>query len=125
MKKVINRNSVVFLLVSFLCSLVHAQSSKKDMEQMIDQQFKLAANQYKILEKNVPDSMMPKTVNKNTGKVESSNTKWWCSGFFPGSLLYIYEHTNDPDVLKIAQKRLAIQEKEKHYTGNHDLGFMM
>jgi rhamnogalacturonyl hydrolase YesR len=69
--------------------------------------------------------MMPKTVNKNTGKVESSNTKWWCSGFFPGSLLYIYEHTNDQDVLKIAQKRLAIQEKEKHYTGNHDLGFMM
>ena len=92
---------------------------------MIDQQFKLAANQYKILEKNVPDSMMPKTVNKNTGKVESSNTKWWCSGFFPGSLLYIYEHTNDQDVLNIAQKRLAIQEKEKHYTGNHDLGFMM
>jgi unsaturated chondroitin disaccharide hydrolase len=125
MKKLINRNSVVFLFVSFLCSLVHAQSSKKDMAQMIDQQFKLAASQYKILEKNVPDSMMPKTVNKNTGKVESSNTKWWCSGFFPGSLLYIYEHTNDQDVLKIAQKRLAIQEKEKHYTGNHDLGFMM
>jgi hypothetical protein len=125
MKKLINRNSVVFLLVSFLCSLVHAQTSKKDMEQMIDQQFKLAASQYKILERNVPDSMMPKTLNKNTGKVESSNTKWWCSGFFPGSLLYIYEHTNDQDVLKIAQKRLAIQEKEKHYTGNHDLGFMM
>lgn len=125
MKKLINSLSVIFLFVAFLCSLAHAQTSKKDMAQMIDQQFKLAANQYKILEKNVPDSMMPKTVNKNTGKVESSNTKWWCSGFFPGSLLYIYEHTNDQDVLKIAQKRLAIQEKEKHYTGNHDLGFMM
>ncbi len=125
MKKLINSLSVIFLFVAFLCSLAHAQSSKKDMAQMIDQQFKLAASQYKILEKNVPDSMMPKTVNKNTGKVESSNTKWWCSGFFPGSLLYIYEHTNDQDVLNIAQKRLAIQEKEKHYTGNHDLGFMM
>ena len=125
MKQFIYNNSVIILFISFFCSLANAQSSKKDMAQMIDQQFKLAANQYKILEKNVPDSMMPKTVNKNTGKVESSNTKWWCSGFFPGSLLYIYEHTNDQDVLNIAQKRLAIQEKEKHYTGNHDLGFMM
>jgi len=95
------------------------------MEKLIDQQFNLAASQYKILEKNVPDSMMPKTLNKKTNKVESSNTKWWCSGFFPGSLLYIYEHTNDQEILNIAQKRLAIQEKEKHYTGNHDLGFMM
>ena len=85
MKKLINSLSVIFLFVAFLCSLAHAQTSKKDMEQMIDQQFKLAANQYKILEKNVPDSMMPKTVNKNTGKVESSNTKWWCSGFFPAA----------------------------------------
>jgi len=125
MKQFIYNNSVIILFISFFCSLANAQSSKKDMALMIDQQFKLAANQYKILEKNVPDSMMPKTVNKNTGKVESSNTKWWCSGFFPGSLLYIYEHTNDQDVLNIAQKRLAIQEKEKHYTGNHDLGFMM
>ena len=125
MKQFIYNNSVIILFISFFCSLANAQSSKKDMAQMIDQQFKLAANQYKILEKNVPDSMMPKTVNKNTGKVETSNTKWWCSGFFPGSLLYIYEHTNDQDVLNIAQKRLAIQEKEKHYTGNHDLGFMM
>jgi unsaturated chondroitin disaccharide hydrolase len=125
MKQSIFSKPVLVLFFSFLCILSHAQSSKKAMEQMIDQQFKLAASQYKILEKNVPDSMMPKTLNKNTGKVESSNTKWWCSGFFPGSLLYIYEHTNDQDVLKIAQKRLAIQEKEKHYTGNHDLGFMM
>ena len=108
MKRLIYNNSVIILFISFCCSLANAQSSKKDMAQMIDQQFKLAANQYKILEKNVPDSMMPKTVNKNTGKVESSNTKWWCSGFFPGSLLYIYEHTNDQDVLKIAQKRISI-----------------
>lgn len=68
---------------------------------------------------------MPKTYYANTGKVESSETKWWCSGFFPASLLYIYEHTNDQEVLSIARKRLALQEPMKHYTGNHDLGFMM
>ena len=69
MKQFIYNNSVIILFISFFCSLANAQSSKKDMALMIDQQFKLAASQYKILEKNVPDSMMPKTVNKNTGKV--------------------------------------------------------
>lgn len=125
MKQIILRNTMSFLSLLFVCLFAAAQTDKKDMEKLIDQQFKLAASQYKILEKNVPDSMMPKTLSNTTNKVESSNTKWWCSGFFPGSLLYIYEHTNDQEVLRIAQKRLAIQEKEKHYTGNHDLGFMM
>lgn len=110
------------LLFSFFSTIAFSQV---DMAKLIEQQFAHAAAQYKILEKNVPDSMMPKTFNKITGKVEVSNTKWWCSGFFPASLLYIYEHTGDQDVLSIAKKRLAIQEKEKHYTGNHDLGFMM
>lgn len=111
-----------------LCTTAHhsnAQNANSQMKKLIETQFAYAAAQYKVLEKNVPDSMMPKTMNKQTGKVEFSNTKWWCSGFFPGSLLYIYEHTNDQEILRIAQKRLAIQEKEKHYTGNHDLGFMM
>lgn len=125
MKQTIARNSVLLVFLLFVGIIVNAQADKKDMERLIDQQFKLAASQYKILEKNVPDSMMPKTLSNKTNKVESSNTKWWCSGFFPGSLLYIYEHTNDQEILDIAQKRLAIQEKEKHYTGNHDLGFMM
>jgi hypothetical protein len=122
MKKLI----VKFLLFSLIIhGYTVAQNQKVDMASLIDAQFANAAVQYKLLEKNVADSMMPKTLNKSTGKVEVSNTKWWCSGFFPGSLLYIFEHTQDQDILKIAKKRLAIQEKEKHYTGNHDLGFMM
>ena len=55
----------------------------------------------------------------------NSDTKWWCSGFYPGSLWLIYEYTKDEAIRKEAEKRLAILEKEKHYTGNHDLGFMM
>jgi unsaturated chondroitin disaccharide hydrolase len=121
-------NKRYFIALAFLGAVstqIFAQDKKVDMAVLIEEQFANAALQYKILEKNVPDSMMPKTLNKSSGKVEVSNTKWWCSGFFPGSLLYIFEHTQDQEILRIAKKRLAIQEKEKHYTGNHDLGFMM
>lgn len=100
-------------------------AAKKDMAKLIDGQFKFAALQYKVLSKNVPADVMPKTFNTKTNKVETSNTKWWCSGFFPGSLLYIYEYTKDAEIRAEAEKRLAILEKEKHYKGNHDLGFMM
>jgi rhamnogalacturonyl hydrolase YesR len=85
----------------------------------------LAAQQYRVLAKNTPANRMPKTFYELKNKSESSDTQWWCSGFYPGTLLYIYEYTKDSATLNEAKKRLAILEKEKHYTGNHDLGFMM
>jgi len=118
----------VFVLLLMVFADVVAQKSntaKNDMARLIEEQFNFAARQYKVLNKNVPADVMPKTFNTKTNKVETSNTKWWCSGFFPGSLLYIYEYTKDAEIKAEAEKRLAILEKEKHYTGNHDLGFMM
>lgn len=114
--------SVTFIFLSFH---LFAQFSPAEMSKLIDKQFQFAAKQLKVLEHNVPDTVMPKTLNTSTGKVEVSPTTWWCSGFFPGSLLYTYEHTNDQEILRIAKKRMALQEPMKHYTGNHDLGFMM
>lgn len=96
-----------------------------NMKQFIKDQFDFAAKQYVYLAKNTPADKMPKSYYPTTGKSESSSTKWWCSGFYPGALLYIYEYTKDTATLNEAKKRLAILEPEKHYTGNHDLGFMM
>lgn len=114
------RSSLSALLL-FLLATAFAQP--KSMGVLIEEQLSFAAKQYKVLAKNVPADRMPKCL-KN-GQVETSDTKWWCSGFFPGSLLYIYEHTKDPEILAEAQRRLDLLEKEKHFTGNHDLGFMM
>lgn len=113
------------ILVTFSSFLSINAQSVQPMGQLINEQFAFAAKQLQVLDRNVPDSMMPRTFVPQTGSMVTSNTKWWCSGFFPASLLYVYEHTKDPTVLSIAKKRLAIQEKEKHYTGNHDLGFMI
>ncbi len=118
-----------FLLGIIVCLFFQMQSiaqfNAAEMSDLINKQFQFASKQLKVLESHVPDSMMPKTLNTKTGIVESSKTNWWCSGFFPASLLYVYEHTNDQEILRIAKKRLALQEPMKHYTGNHDLGFMM
>lgn len=117
--------TVCILATAGLATAQQANGKKMQMKALIDEQFKFAEQQYKVLSKNVPAQVMPKTYNAKTNKVETSDTKWWCSGFYPGSLLYIYEYTKDTATLKEAENRLAILEKEKHYTGNHDLGFMM
>jgi hypothetical protein len=100
-------------------------TSKMPMDKLIKQNMEIAAAQYTYLESNLPSQVMPKSYSEATQKFETSNTKWWCSGFYPGTLWYIYEFTKDESIKKIAESRLMILEKEKHYTGNHDLGFMM
>ena len=116
---------VIFSLLLLQYGTLTAQTKPQPMAKLIDEQFKFAAEQYKVLAKNVPADKMPKTFYPSTGKSENSNTGWWCSGFFPGSLLYIYEYTKDAGALAEAKARLAILEKEKLNKGTHDLGFMM
>lgn len=49
----------------------------------------------------------------------------WRSGFFPGSVWYLYELTGDSTLLPLAQKyTMAIQEAQ-NLTWHHDVGFMV
>ncbi|MEI8059011.1 MAG: glucuronyl hydrolase, partial [Ferruginibacter sp.] len=98
---------------------------QQSMKNMINTNMEFAAKQYKILMQNTPDTLMPRSFDASKNQLVTSDTKWWCSGFYPGSLLYIYEYTKDPVIKTEALKRLGILEKEKYYTGNHDLGFKM
>ena len=102
-----------------------AQNENQSMKQLIDENMTFAVNQYKVLMQNVPPEVMPRSFDSSKGGLITSNTKWWTSGFYAGTLWMLYGGTKDPAIREEAEKRLAILEKEKHYTGNHDLGFMM
>ena len=49
----------------------------------------------------------------------------WCSGFFPGSLWFLYEGTGDAKWRAAAERWTKKLEKIRHYNGNHDIGFML
>ena len=102
-----------------------AQSSKTSMRNLIDENMAFAAQQYKVLAATVPSNVMPRSYDSAKGGLITSDTKWWCSGFYPGTLWMIYANTKDEQIRAEAEKRLALQEPMKNYTGNHDLGFMM
>ena len=115
----------VLLFVVDQMSFAQTASLKNKMKALIQDNFTFAAKQYQYLKANTPDSVMPRSYVAATGKSVTSDTKWWCSGFYPGTLWYLYAYTKDEAIKKEAEQRLAILEKEKYYTGNHDLGFMM
>ncbi|WP_353332383.1 DUF4995 domain-containing protein [Bacteroides sedimenti] len=49
----------------------------------------------------------------------------WTSGFFPGSLWYVYELTGDNYYKNEASRFTNLLNPVKEYNGTHDLGFMM
>jgi len=114
-----------YTIVSAPAILQAQQGPKNEMKGLIDDNLRIATSQYKLLAKNSPKDVMPRSYDAKKNAIITSNTKWWTSGFYPGTLLYLYEYTKDATLLQEAKNRLAILEKEKHYTGHHDLGFMM
>lgn len=91
----------------------------------IDKSFTAAAAQYKLLAKSLPAEKFPKTYFPVTGKYEFSNSGWWCSGFYAGTLLYLYQQTQDTGLYNEAMRSLKLLKKEQYNTATHDLGFMM
>ncbi|MGE7774149.1 glycoside hydrolase family 88 protein [Chitinophaga sp. NPDC101104] len=100
-----------------------AAQSKNDMRRLIADNLDFAVQQYRVLQDSTPADRMPRTFQH--GRSVTSDTEWWCSGFYPGTLWYLYEYSKDAKVKAEAERRLAILEKEKRYTGNHDIGFMI
>jgi len=77
------RLTLAFCLISLFC---FSQDKKKLMKQLIDDNMNFAAQQYKVLMKNVPSDSMPRSYDAGKNKLVTSDTKWWCSGFYPGTL---------------------------------------
>lgn len=49
----------------------------------------------------------------------------WRSGFFPGSVWYLFELTGDSTLFSIAQKYTEALDKAKYLTWHHDIGFII
>lgn len=118
----------ILMLVAGLCVLQTALAqplSGDKLKAKLRENLSLAQSQYKMLHANIPADRMPQNYDIQTGTMKTSDVTWWCSGFFPGTLWYLFEYGKDKDIRAIAEARLRQMEPMKHYTGNHDLGFMM
>jgi unsaturated chondroitin disaccharide hydrolase len=118
--------SVVLLIIGIACSTQKkAGVTGKALLKIVEQEFIDAGAQYKILMKDLPADKFPKTYFPTTGKHEYSGSGWWCSGFYPGTLLYLYEQTKDITLYNETLRILEPLKKEQYNKTTHDLGFMM
>ncbi|MDR1005027.1 MAG: glycoside hydrolase family 88 protein [Prevotellaceae bacterium] len=62
---------------------------------------------------------------KDDGSVYYCGYSDWRSGFFPGSLWYLYELTGDTAFLARARRHTQAIEQAKALTWHHDVGFMV
>lgn len=119
---------MIILLLSFVFnSFCYAQSTDRNskMSKLISENFALADSQYQIMMTKVPSDELPQSFDSKNNQLISHEITWWCTGFYPGILLYIYEQTNNEKIKQEALRALKVIEPNQTYTGNHDLGFMM
>ncbi|MFC7524452.1 glycoside hydrolase family 88 protein [Parapedobacter sp. GCM10030251] len=107
-----------------MAASLHAQDLALTKE-FVNQNMHDAIAQYKTLTARVPAGVLPRTINKANDSLITAKSNSWISGFYPGTLLYLYEYSQDADLLKEAENRLQLLEKEKNNKGTHDLGFML
>ncbi|WP_140938747.1 glycoside hydrolase family 88 protein [Sphingobacterium lumbrici] len=91
----------------------------------VDQQLRNAVEQYQVMAKRLPPQVLPKTYYKEQDSLATSSTRWWTSGFYPGTLLYLYEYSGDSTLAVAAKQKLQLLEREKDNRSTHDLGFML
>jgi unsaturated chondroitin disaccharide hydrolase len=117
--------SIILLLFLGLKSYSQSYKTDQSLITQIDKSLSEAASQYKVMMHDLIPGRFPKTFNTTTGTLETSDSGWWCSGFYPGTLLKIYEEKKDTVLLAEANRVLGTLSKEQFNTGTHDLGFMM
>ena len=90
----------------------------------IDKNLIQAENQLTHAVNLLPDSSgYPRSIHPD-GRLSLVKASDWTSGFFPGSLWYMYEYTGKESWKYQAQRWTASIETQKTRKNTHDLGFM-
>ncbi len=101
----------------------NGETPKPALIRLIDANLRQACNQYEVLMGHLPPGRLPKTYAVVRDRLETSDPGWWTSGFYAGTLYYLYEFSHDTVLLNEALRSTKLLEKEQYNKGTHDLGF--
>jgi rhamnogalacturonyl hydrolase YesR len=117
--------TVTICLFFSLQGIGQTAEQKERLKNLIKENFSYADSQYHTMMRLVPKNQLPQSFDQAKNQIIAKDITWWCSGFYPGILLYIYEQTKDETILNEALRSLQLIESNQFYTDNHDLGFMI
>lgn len=93
------------------------------LPEIIDSVLDRSVRQYRLLSQTLKPDEWPRTWDDN--RLHTVDAYGWISGFYPGTLAYLFEYASDSLLWGELQDRLKKMEKLQIFTGHHDLGFMM
>jgi len=114
--------SLAMIVVSATCTAKPLDSGKF-MKENVNFSKKQINKEIKMIEKS--GKLLNPTTLKKDGTVFYCDYTDWRSGFFPGSVWYLYQLTKDKTYLPLAKKYSKAIEEAKNITWNHDVGFMI
>jgi unsaturated chondroitin disaccharide hydrolase len=113
-----------FALLTSSPLLVRAADAPRPISDVIQESFTVAAAQYTQMLRHLDGkSGFPRTVED--GQMKLVRATDWTSGFFPGSIWYLFEATGDPKWREAAAYYTARLESAKNNTSTHDVGFIL
>ena len=84
------------------------------------------ALQVKAIESDTTGRILnPVTTKRNRFSTSYCSYADWRSGFFPGSMWYLYELTGDSSLVPLAQKYTEAIADAQYLTSHHDIGFII
>jgi rhamnogalacturonyl hydrolase YesR len=95
------------------------------LSKLFDEALAFALTQLESTVKTIKSNLKyPRRTDKEN-KWETTPSNGWTSGFFPGCLWYMYQHTGDEKWKGWAEKWTDGLVNEQYNTSIHDIGFMM
>lgn len=95
-------------------------------EGAIDNAHRQMALQIKAIESDTTGKVLnPVTTKRNRYSTAYCGYADWRSGFFPGSMWYLYDLTGDSTLLPLAQKYTEAISEAQNLTSHHDIGFII
>jgi unsaturated chondroitin disaccharide hydrolase len=109
-----------------LLMIISSCSGEKKIDKVIDESLSFSVEQYKLMTDVMKEKegLLPRTLN-DKGELVTAKPSWWTSGFYPGCLWYLFEYSQEPQLLEAAKMMTDRVEGEKYTTNNHDVGFMI
>jgi unsaturated chondroitin disaccharide hydrolase len=115
------KHLTIALLLAFLVQSDWAQS----LDARVMHGLMFASQQIERSALEIRDSSRFARSTISDGSWKTTEASEWTSGFFPGALWYMHEHTRDPFFKSAAERWTAGIVDQQFNAGTHDLGFMV
>ena len=114
---------ILLVLVVALGAITSKIEAKESMTSLAARVMSVAVEHCKNMDKALEPGRSPRYYGD--GKFVDKNIEWWCSGFYPGTMWYLYECTGDEPIRALAEKHTEQLESLQWYDKNHDIGFQI